>query len=88
MTTIMHKFLIYLSIYFCLTCFGLSFSTSSEADVQLRQWFKSAGYRVSARALTPYPVDCALRWSLYIFKHTFTITQFQLQNFNLFTINT
>jgi hypothetical protein len=53
----MHKFLIYLSIYFCLTCFGLSFSPSSEADVQLRQWFKSPGYEVSARAVTPYPGD-------------------------------
>jgi hypothetical protein len=51
----MHKFLIYLSIYFCLTCFGLSFSPSSEAGVQLRQWFKSPGYGVSARVLTPYP---------------------------------
>jgi hypothetical protein len=34
--------LIYLSIYFCLTYFGLSFSPSSEAGVQLQQWFKSA----------------------------------------------
>jgi hypothetical protein len=34
----MHKFLINLSIYFCLTCFGLSCSPSSEAGVQLRQW--------------------------------------------------
>jgi hypothetical protein len=33
------------------------FSTSSEARVQLRQWFKSPGYGVSARALTPYPED-------------------------------
>jgi hypothetical protein len=47
----MHKFLIYLSIYFCLTGFGLSFSPSSEAGVQIRQWFKSPGYGVSARAL-------------------------------------
>jgi hypothetical protein len=31
MTNVMHKFLIYLSIYFCLTYFGLSFSPSSEA---------------------------------------------------------
>jgi hypothetical protein len=38
---IMHKFVIYLStsIYFCLTCFGLTFSPSSGAGVQLRQWF-------------------------------------------------
>jgi hypothetical protein len=41
MTNVMHKFLIYLSIYFCLTCFGLSLSPSSEAGVQIRQWFKS-----------------------------------------------
>jgi hypothetical protein len=25
--------------------------------VQIRQWFKSPGYGVSARALTPYPAD-------------------------------
>jgi hypothetical protein len=50
MTNVMHKFLINLSIYFCLTCFGLSFSPSSEAGEQLRQWFKSPGYGVSARA--------------------------------------
>jgi hypothetical protein len=48
----MHKFLIYLSVYFCLTCFGLSFSPSSEAGLQFRQWFKSAGYGVSARRLS------------------------------------
>jgi hypothetical protein len=47
----------YLSIYYCLTCFGLSFSPSSETGVQLRQWFKTLGYGVSARALTPYPRD-------------------------------
>jgi hypothetical protein len=46
----MHKFLIHLSIYFCLTRFGISFSPSSEAGVQLRQWFKPPGYGVSARA--------------------------------------
>jgi hypothetical protein len=56
MTNVTHKFLIYLSLYFCLTCFGLSFSPSSEAGVQFRQWFKSLGYGVSALALTPYPV--------------------------------
>jgi hypothetical protein len=46
MTKVMHKFLICLSIYFCLTCFGVSFSPSSEAGVQFRQWFKSSGYGV------------------------------------------
>jgi hypothetical protein len=55
MTNVIHKVLIYLSVYFCLTCFRLSFSPSSEVDVQLRQWFKSLGYGASARAaLTPY----------------------------------
>jgi hypothetical protein len=53
----MHRFLINLSIYLCLTCFGLSFSPSSEADVKFRQWLMSPGYGVSARALTPYPVN-------------------------------
>jgi hypothetical protein len=44
-----------LSIYhFCLTCFGPSCSPSSEAVVQFRQWFKSPGYGISARALTPF----------------------------------
>jgi hypothetical protein len=33
--------------------FGLAFSPSSEAGVQLRQCFKSPGYGVSNRALTP-----------------------------------
>jgi hypothetical protein len=36
MTNVMHKFLIYVSIYFCLTCFGLSFSPFSEAGVHLK----------------------------------------------------
>jgi hypothetical protein len=49
----MHQFLIYFSIYFCLTCFGLSLSPSSEAGLQIQQWFKSPGYGVSAWALTP-----------------------------------
>jgi hypothetical protein len=40
-------FLIYSSICFCLICFGISFSPSSEAGVQFRQWFKSAGYGVT-----------------------------------------
>jgi hypothetical protein len=35
MTNVMHMHLIYLSVYFCITCFGLSFSPSSEAGVQL-----------------------------------------------------
>jgi hypothetical protein len=33
---VMHKFLIYFSIYFCLTCFRLSFGPSSEAGVHLQ----------------------------------------------------
>jgi hypothetical protein len=48
MANIRHKFLTYLSIYFCLTCFGLSLSPSSEAGVEIRQWFKPAGYDVSS----------------------------------------
>jgi hypothetical protein len=62
MTNVMHKFLIYLSIYFCLTCFGLSFSPSSEASVQLRQWFKSPEYGVSARALLPHTLTMDSMW--------------------------
>jgi hypothetical protein len=61
MTNVMHKFVIHLSIYFCFACFGLSFSPSSEAGVQFRQWFKSPGYGLSARASPG-----ALRGSLYI----------------------
>jgi hypothetical protein len=57
MTKEMHEFLICLSIYFCLTCFVLSFSPSSEVGVQIQQWFRSPGYGVSPRALTPYPAD-------------------------------
>jgi hypothetical protein len=48
---------IYIYIYFCLTCFGLYFSPSSEVGVQIRQWLKSAGYGISVQALTPYPAD-------------------------------
>jgi hypothetical protein len=55
MTNVMYKFIIYLSIFFCLTCFGISFSPPSEAGVKIRQWFKSPGYGFSAWALTPYP---------------------------------
>jgi hypothetical protein len=36
--------------------FRAFFSPSSEAGVQLRQWFQSLGYGVSA-ALIPYPRD-------------------------------
>jgi hypothetical protein len=88
MTSVMHKFLIYLSIYFCLTYVGLRFRPSSVAGVQFRQWLKSAGYGDSARALTPYPADlnklksCALRWSLYNFipKRTIPTTENLAQN--------
>jgi hypothetical protein len=41
MTAVMHKILMYLSICFGITCFGLSFSPSSEAGVLLQQWFNS-----------------------------------------------
>jgi hypothetical protein len=51
MAKVMHKYLIYLSINFRLTCFGPSFSPTSEAGVQLWQWFRSRGYGVSARVL-------------------------------------
>jgi hypothetical protein len=70
MTNVMHNFLIYLSIYFCITCFGLSFSPSSEAGLQLRQWFKSPAYGVSARALTPYPQHPIIKLKL-----TLTVTE-------------
>jgi hypothetical protein len=33
----------------------LSFSPSSDAGVQFRQWFKSPGYGVRGRVLTPVP---------------------------------
>jgi hypothetical protein len=46
----MHKVLIYLAIYFCLTCFGLSFRPSSEAGVQFWQWSNPSDYGFSARA--------------------------------------
>jgi hypothetical protein len=44
--------LFYLSIYFCLTCFEISFTPSSEACIQLRQYSS-----IIARALTPYSGD-------------------------------
>jgi E3 ubiquitin-protein ligase DOA10 len=65
MTNVMPKFLIYLSVYFCLTHIGLSFSPSSEAGVQLRQWFKSPVYDVGAdtihRRLEPLPKSYTCR---------------------------
>jgi hypothetical protein len=58
MTNVMHKFLINLSIYFCLTCFGICLSPSSEAGVQIRQWFMAPGYGASAPGvLISYPGD-------------------------------
>jgi hypothetical protein len=60
MTSVMHMFLIYASNHLCLICFWLSFSPSAESGVQFLQWFKSPGYDVSARALTPYPGEFML----------------------------
>jgi hypothetical protein len=37
--------------------FWAFFSPFSEAGIQLRRWFKSPGYGISTRALTPYPGD-------------------------------
>jgi preprotein translocase subunit SecG len=54
MTKVLHKFLIYLTICFCLKCLGLSFSQSSVAGVQFCQWFNPPEYAVSARVLTVY----------------------------------
>jgi hypothetical protein len=85
MTNLMHKFLnlFYLSIYFCLTCFGLSFSPSLEAGVQLRQWFKSPGYGVSTRARMELTVNlktCTLSWSLYNFRLcTYNVTLWRVR---------
>jgi hypothetical protein len=70
----MHMFLVYLSTYFGLTCFGLSFRPSSEAGVQLRQWLKSAGYGVSARALTPCADTIPSRLELVHYVGHYTIS--------------
>jgi hypothetical protein len=51
-------------IYFCLTCFALYFSPFSEAGVQLLQWFKCAGYGVSAPGADIIPITCG---SVFIF---------------------
>jgi hypothetical protein len=55
----MHKHVIYLSIYFCLTCLGLSRSPSLEAGVQLQHWFT-----IPCR-LEPLPklYTCLQRWA-------------------------
>jgi hypothetical protein len=37
--------------------FWTFFNPSSEAGVQISQWFKSSGYGVIARELTPYQGD-------------------------------
>jgi hypothetical protein len=44
MTNVMHNFLIYLPIYFCLICFGLSVSPPSEVAVQFRQRYVSLNH--------------------------------------------
>jgi hypothetical protein len=62
----MQKFLTDLPVYSCLTCFGLSFIPSSEAGVQLRQWFKSPEYGVSAMTFIEYFIDM-LSWILSSF---------------------
>jgi hypothetical protein len=51
MTNVMHKFLINLSLYFCLTCFGFSLSPSSEAGVQIQR----PGTNSIPRRLEPLP---------------------------------
>jgi hypothetical protein len=63
MTNLMHKFfnLFYLSIYFCLTCFRLSLSPSSEAGVQLQDfwvWFQCPGAETIPRRPEPLPLSC------------------------------
>jgi hypothetical protein len=74
MTNVMHTFLIYLTIYIYLTCFGLSFSPSSETGVQLNMfswvWCQRPGADTIPRRLEPLSKlnklkACALRWSLY-----------------------
>jgi hypothetical protein len=52
MTKVMHKLLIYLSIYFCLTRFGLSFSQYSEAGFNF-----DSGSSLLGTVLTPYLRD-------------------------------
>jgi hypothetical protein len=48
MTNVMHTFLIYVSIYFCLKFFGLSFSPSSGAGVQFSWvWCNGGGLVIS-----------------------------------------
>jgi hypothetical protein len=50
MTNVMHNFLIYLLIYFCHKCFGLSFNPSSEegglkeSPREREAWFSFPGY--------------------------------------------
>jgi hypothetical protein len=60
MTNVIHTFLTYLPIYFCLTCFWFSLGPSSEAGLQIRQWFKFPGYGVSARALYNFIPKCTV----------------------------
>jgi hypothetical protein len=57
MANVTHKFFIYLSIYYCLTCFGLSITPSSEAGVQLSRLLGPVSAPGLAGALTPYSGD-------------------------------
>jgi hypothetical protein len=58
MTNVLYKFLIYVSINFCLTCFGLSFRPSLEAGVQFLLGMMSApGDLDHCRNCTPASED-------------------------------
>jgi hypothetical protein len=64
MTNVMYKLLIYLSIYFCLTCLGLSFNPSAEAGVlyNFDSGLSLLGMVSAPGALTPYPGDLNHCW--------------------------
>jgi hypothetical protein len=69
-TNIMQMFLIYISLYFYLICFGLSFSPCSEAGLQLRQfffwvWCQRPGADTIPRRLEPLPklYTCLWTWA-------------------------
>jgi hypothetical protein len=57
MTTVMHMFLIYLSIYFCLTCFGLFL-----AHLQRQVYNLDSGS--SLLGMVPALVADTIRWKL------------------------
>jgi hypothetical protein len=74
MTNLIHKFLIYLYIYFCLTCFGLSFSTFSEAGYNF-----GSGSSLLGMVSAPRKIHLSVTFTSKLFSgYNLCVVQYQL----------